>query len=101
MNPWKIGSRGSLSASSSSGQRTPSCNSCWCGTVTVFVDMERNPVLSYIGGSDPGRITWDSKFLGHVFIYGALPLLTLLATQVPAIGDVMLNWMEPILRSAK
>ena len=70
-------------------------------TVTVFVDMERNPVLSYIGGSDPGRITWDSKFLGHVFIYGALPLLTLLATQVPAIGDITLNWMEPILRSAK
>jgi hypothetical protein len=67
-------------------------------TVAVFVSMNRDAVLSRISGSDLGEVSLDRSFFGNLLTYIVLPLLGLLATQVPAAGSLLDNWLRPLLR---
>ena len=56
----------------------------------VFVQMNRNPILSMLNGTVPGRITWDREFILHIFFYGVVPILALLGAQFPdTIGQIL------------
>jgi hypothetical protein len=70
------------------------------GLITwVFIDMERDSILSYIGKSEPGKVTLSMNFLSSLGIYVIVPLLTLVATQFPGIGDVVFSIFSPAMRS--
>jgi hypothetical protein len=67
-------------------------------TVGVFASMNRDAVLSRISGSETGEVSLDRAFFGNLLTYIVLPLLGLLATQVPAAGSLLDNWLRPLLR---
>lgn len=65
----------------------------------IFIDMERDPVLSFIGKTEPGKVTLSLDFLSSVGVYVVIPLLTLIATQFPWLGDVISSVFNPAMRS--
>jgi hypothetical protein len=71
------------------------------GTVIVscLVGLEKDPVVSRIGGSEPGEL--NTGFYLKIAGYGALPVLSLLASQYPAVSNFLLSWVEPSLEAFK
>jgi hypothetical protein len=56
----------------------------------VFIQMNRDPVLSQINGTTPGKINWDREFILRVFTYGVIPIVALLGAQFPdSIGHIL------------
>jgi len=49
----------------------------------VFIEMNRDPVLSYLNGTTPGKIDWNWEFVFRIVIYGVIPILALLGAQFP------------------
>jgi hypothetical protein len=56
----------------------------------VFIQMNRDPVLSYLNGTKAGKINWDWDFTFRVFAYGIVPILALLGAQFPqSVGQII------------
>jgi len=49
----------------------------------VFIQINRDPILSYLNGTTPGKIDWDREFVFRIVIYGVIPILALLGAQFP------------------
>jgi hypothetical protein len=67
-------------------------------TLWIFLQMDRNPTLSRIGGTTPGQVTFDRAFLSKLFTYAGIPALGLIATQFPAVGQTLGRLTSQILR---
>jgi hypothetical protein len=65
----------------------------------VFAQMDRNPLLSRLSATVPNQL--GLNFVYRVVSFGALPLLSLLASQVPEIGNLLLSWLRPALQAVK
>ena len=65
----------------------------------VFAQMDRDPLLSRLSETSPNRL--GINFVYRMLSYGALPLLTLLASLVPDIGNFLQSWLQPALQSLK
>jgi hypothetical protein len=65
----------------------------------VFMQMDRDPLLSRISNTAPGRL--DRNFFLRLADYGALPLLALLAAQVPSVGTFVNGLVEPVLKALR
>jgi hypothetical protein len=52
----------------------------------VFVQMNRNYVLSRLAGTAPGKVTWDRSFVTSILVHVAIPVLALLAVKFPELG---------------
>jgi hypothetical protein len=61
--------------------------------------MDRNPLLSRLSATAPNQLSLN--FVYRVVSFGALPLLSLLASQVPEIGNLLLSWLRPALQAVK
>ncbi len=68
--------------------------------VGVFVAMSRDTVLSLLAGNQPGEITFDWHFVSSVLKFGVVPILGLVATQVPAVAQLFSGLIKPLLRLA-
>jgi hypothetical protein len=66
--------------------------------VYVVVQMNRDEVLSAISNTTGGAVTWDPHFVSSLVTYAALPLLTLVSTEVPQVRDFLFSWVTPLLR---
>jgi hypothetical protein len=55
----------------------------------IFLQMDRNPTLSRIGGTHPGEVTFDRPFLTKLLTYVGLPTIGLIAVQFPQIGRLL------------
>jgi len=51
--------------------------------VVVFVQINRDRVISMLKGTEPGHFNWDSTFSLQLLLYGVIPILTLLGAQFP------------------
>ena len=58
---------------------------------TVMYQIEHDNIISRLSSTKSG-ITWDRAFLTRALMYGAVPLLTLFATQFPEIGETVSGW---------
>lgn len=67
-------------------------------TLRIFTRMDRNTVLSAIGGSDPGKVSFDRTFFSNLFTYAGIPVLGVVLTQFPAVGGLLGDWLQPLLR---
>ncbi len=67
-------------------------------TIWIFVQMNRNEVLSTISGTDPNVVNWNFDFVEKLAVFGGLPLLSLLAAQFPEVARALLAVVEPIFR---
>lgn len=65
--------------------------------VMVFAQMDRDAILSRLADTEPGKL--DKEFYLRLVSYGALPLLTLLASQFPAIGRFLFSWVQPAVEA--
>ena len=65
----------------------------------VLASAERDMVLSRLNGTAPGKIGKD--FYMNLLSYGALPVLTVLAAQFPAIGSFLFSWVQPLLQTLR
>jgi hypothetical protein len=59
----------------------------------VLAQMERDPILSRLSGTPEGVLGKD--FYIRALAYGALPILTVLSTQFPAISRFVSAWVQP------
>ena len=66
-----------------------------------FLGMNRDRILSYIGKTAPGEVTLSFEFLSSMAIYVVVPILTLLATQFPGIGEVVFSVFSPTMKSLR
>jgi hypothetical protein len=62
----------------------------------VNTQMNRNEVLSRIAKTEPGKITWDARFVTNLVTFGALPILTLLTSELPGLRSALFSWVEPL-----
>jgi hypothetical protein len=67
-------------------------------TLWIFLQMDRNPTLSRIGGTTPGQVTFDRAFLTKLVTYAGIPALGLVATQFPAVGQMLGRVAGQVLR---
>jgi hypothetical protein len=67
--------------------------------LTVMLQMNRDEILSRIGGTEPGKITWDSSFVLNAMVVGVVPLLALVSSEFPAVREVLFAWLAPVLKS--
>ena len=68
-------------------------------SVRVFIQMDRNEVVSHITGTTPNRTTWDLALVSRVLLWVVVPLLSLFAAQFPDVGRTLLQWLQPIQKA--
>lgn len=51
--------------------------------------LERNELLSRIGGSRPDHIEWSGTFVRQMVMFVVLPLVVVLAGVIPGLGDTL------------
>jgi hypothetical protein len=66
---------------------------------TVFAQMDRDPLLSRLSETKPNQL--GINFVIRLVSFGALPLITLLASLVPDVGRFLQSWLQPALQSLK
>ena len=69
------------------------------GIVLVFIQMERDAVLSRIGETDANKL--NKGFFFRLVSFGTLPVLTVLASQFPSISGFLFSWVRPTLEALK
>ena len=62
----------------------------------TVITAERNTVLSYLAGTEPGKIQWDSVFITRTVLPLLFALFTLFAMQFPGAGGALLGWLRPM-----
>jgi hypothetical protein len=67
--------------------------------VVVLVQMNRDEVLSRIARTEPGRITWNGTFILNLFMFGVVPLLTLLSSEFPGLRNALFAWLQPVVNA--
>jgi hypothetical protein len=65
----------------------------------VYMQMHRDATLSHLTSTTAGEL--DLHFWVQIVGAGALPLLTLLAGQVPAVNQIIVTFLEPALQAVK
>jgi hypothetical protein len=67
------------------------------GIVIVLLQLERNSLLSNLQNTKANKV--GKNFYFDVLKYGAIPLLTLIGSQVPSISNFLLGWIQPNLEA--
>jgi hypothetical protein len=67
-----------------------------CIAVWILVQMEKNPILSLLWQSTPGRVTFNRDFAVKIMLYGALPLVTIFTGLFPEVGESLFGWLAPV-----
>jgi hypothetical protein len=65
-------------------------------SIWILVSMEREPVLSRLRNTTPGRVDLNWTFVQRLAMYGVLPLVVVLASLFPEIGSSIFGWLEPL-----
>lgn len=63
-------------------------------TIFIFVQMDRDKVLSLFSGGVPGQLNWNRDFIMRIAIHGVLPILALLSVQFPEALQQILSWLR-------
>jgi hypothetical protein len=64
-------------------------------TTFVLLQMNRDAILSRLAEKKAGEV--DGLFLFRLISVGALPLLTVVASQFPSVGRFLFAWLQPAL----
>ncbi len=65
----------------------------------MFAQMERDAVLSELSTGTPNEI--GRPFYMRLVSFGTLPLITVLATQFPAISGLLSQWVQPAIEALR
>jgi hypothetical protein len=67
----------------------------------VYVELDRNALLSRIAGTTPGHLTFNGTLALRVFAWGVVPLLGVAAAQYPTLANTLFHWLEPFTRALR
>ncbi len=67
--------------------------------VRALAQMEKDPILSRLSGTAEGELGKD--FYIRALGYGALPILTVVSSQFPAVSQFLMSWAAPTLEALK
>ena len=67
--------------------------------VKVFVQMSRDVTLSLLTDTKAGAV--DGNFYVRIVTAGALPVLTIIASQFPSVGRFLFSWIQPALSALR
>jgi hypothetical protein len=67
------------------------------GIISVFIQMDRDAILSRITNTKAGQV--GTGFYVRVITLGGLPLLSVLASHFPTICRFLLSWVRPAMES--
>lgn len=67
----------------------------------VYVELDRNALLSRIAGTTPGHLTLNGTLLFRVLGWGIVPLLGVAAAQYPDFASTLFHWLEPFTRALR
>jgi hypothetical protein len=67
-------------------------------SLIVFVQISRDMVLRDIGGNGSGKASFDRALLSNIFAYAILPLVALVSSQIPEVGQTLGHWVDPLMR---
>jgi len=62
--------------------------------MVVFMQMNRDNILSMLSNTTQGKVTWDRQFISRIFIHVMLPILALLGAQFPEGVSWLLSWVN-------
>lgn len=62
------------------------------GIVVTFIRLNRNEVLSNLSNTTANRFTPDIALVRQLFVFGMIPLLSLLSFQFPELGNIVFFW---------
>jgi hypothetical protein len=65
----------------------------------VFAQMDRDALLSRLSDTRANKL--DFNFVTRLITYGALPLIALLGSQFPSIGNFLFSWLQPALQAMR
>jgi len=68
--------------------------------VRVFVEMERDALLSRITNTTAGKVNTTGLIL-RLAAFGLAPALTVLSTQFPSVGRFLFSWLQPTLEALR
>jgi hypothetical protein len=69
------------------------------GIVLVMAQADRDRILSRITNTRPGAL--NAGFFTRLITYLGLPLVTVVASQVPSWGRFLFSWVQPALEALK
>ena len=69
-------------------------------TFWSFLQMDRDTILSLIGKTEPGQISFDKAFFANFALYVLVPALSVVATQFPEVGRLLGRAADGFLRVA-
>ena len=61
-------------------------------TTRVLAQADRDPILSAINGSDPGKL--GIEFFRNAFLFGVAPVLTIVAAYFPQVGRFLTSFLS-------
>jgi len=64
--------------------------------VWLLVKLEKDTILSWLGATAPGRLSWNGGMILRILAYGAVPVITMFATFFPEVGTSLADWIEPM-----
>jgi hypothetical protein len=67
----------------------------------IFIELDRNTVMSHLTGTDPGKLTLNTAFLVRILAWVALPILGVAATTYPDIANMLYHLVEPFVRALR
>ena len=67
-------------------------------TLWTLVDMDRDSVLSAVGGTKPGEVEFTRSFVSNALTYGIAPLIGLALLQFPQLGSYVGRLLAPFHR---
>jgi hypothetical protein len=70
-------------------------------SITVFAQMNRDRIISMLSGTQPGRLNFDSGFIGSLLLYAVIPILALLGAQFPGALGGIFSWIGGLFRGQR
>jgi hypothetical protein len=67
----------------------------------VFVQINRDRVLSMLTGTTPGKLNWNSSFVLQILGFAVIPALALLGAQFPHALGGMFSWIAGLFGGSK
>jgi len=69
------------------------------GIALVLAQVDRDALLSRLSASTPHEV--GKTFYLRLASFGALPLLTVVATQFPPVAEFLSGWVQPVLEALR
>jgi len=63
----------------------------------MFVQFDRDELLSRIGRTTAGEVTFNGGLVRRVFTWGVLPILSVAAVQYPSVTQSLFAWLQPLM----